>query len=264
MEDPQLSYLGLRPPKLIERLESLSPLVNETFFQAQYKTAEYSVSPKNLKAILKEALVAKSIKMVFGRRVESVSRNKPGDDILGKMHVVTDVSNHDFDMVVNCLWEGRDRIDRSIGIKLESGLNYRYKVGIKFPFMDEYASLPSLTIVNGAFGDFVRYTRDTGMYFSYYPVARLGITNNETKAMEWDGIAEGINPKEFTAYQVEEHQTVASCPSFPIPSCALTWVVDTSLAMAKQIFSTRILSYTNDQTFRFSSTMDILQFLLKN
>ena len=109
-------------------------------------------------------------------------------------------------MVVNCLWEQRAIIDKTIGMKFESGGNYRYKVGIKFPFMDQFAKLPSLTIVNGPFGDFVRYARDTGMYFSYYPVSRIGITTNETKMLEWDDIAEGKIPDKLAKYQIEQHQ----------------------------------------------------------
>ena len=187
VDDSELSYLGQKPPNLITRMEILPPTVNTSFFQAGYSSIEYALSPRNLKAVLKKALVLGGVKMVFGRREMDVKRNR--NDTLGRLRVVTNVSEHDFDVVVNCLWEGRAIIDQKLGVDFPSGGNYRFKFGVKFPYMDEYARLPSVTVVNGPCGDFVRYNRETGMYFTFYPVSRLGMTKNVTAMMEWDEIA---------------------------------------------------------------------------
>ena len=203
----ELSYLGLRPRKLIAR-KSLHPMANSSFFQAQYESVEYALSPEGLKMIFKEALREQSIKLVFGRTVKGLRRNLhlESGPKLGKMHLITDVSDHDFELVANCLWEGRAEIDRQMGVNFDSGGNYRFKMGIKFPFMDEYESIPSVTVVNGEFGDFVQYKRDKGMYFSYYPISRLGMTTNETKAKEeWEKIADGVIPAELKDFQVRAH-----------------------------------------------------------
>ena len=217
-EDPALSYLGLRPPKLIERKPNLHPGVNASFIQAQYISAEYAISTRKLKSIIKRALVDQSIKVVFGRKVVEVTRNTK-DKSRGKMRVVTDVSNHDFDVVVNCMWEGRSTIDKKMGVEFSSGGNYRFKVSIKFPFMEEFASLPSVTLVNGEYGDFVQYSREDGMYFSYYPVARLGMSTNDTEMMKWDRLADGIFPDEMKEYQLEAHQQAFRMyfPAYDIP-----------------------------------------------
>mmetsp|Transcript_2223 Transcript_2223/g.5078 ORF Transcript_2223/g.5078 Transcript_2223/m.5078 type:complete len:926 (+) Transcript_2223:36-2813(+) len=212
-EDTDLSYLGLRPPTLIERRqEQLHPMVNRSFFQAEYKSTEYAIDTSQLKAILKDALVNNSIKMVFGRNVETVEQNRRNtnttgiDEQLGRMKVVTNVSEHDFDVVVNCMWEGRSKIDRRLGVDFPSGNNYRFKTFIRFPFTDEYEILPSITVVNGEYGDFVQYSPDSDMYFSYYPVARLGITTNETEMVRWDDLADGRFPSDLRTQQVDAHQ----------------------------------------------------------
>jgi len=72
--------------------------------------------------------------------------------------------------------------------------------------MEEYVGLPSLTLVNGPFGDFVQYTRDTGMYFSFHPVSCLGLTVDETEMMKWAEIAEGHISADLARCQIEAHQ----------------------------------------------------------
>ena len=161
------------------------------------------MSPEGLKSILKEALNAQSVNMIFGRVIVDVKRSHQSG--LGQLLVSTNISEHNFDMVVNCLWEGRSAIDEKFGIEFNSGGNYRFKTGIKFPFMQEYKSLPSVTVVNGAFGDFVQYKERSGMYFSYYPVSRLGMTVNGTQMKSWDDLAEGNFPSQLEDAQVSEH-----------------------------------------------------------
>lgn len=154
VDDSELSYLGQKPPNLITRMETLPSTVNASFFQAGFSSVEYALSPGGIKALLKEALVLQGVKTVFGRTVMDVKRNV--NITLGNLRVVTNVSEHDFDVVVNCMWEGRNMIDKKLGLDFPSGGNYRFKFGVKFPYMDEYASLPSVTVVNGPYGDFVR------------------------------------------------------------------------------------------------------------
>ena len=128
------------------------------------------------------------------------------DQLLGPMKVVTNVSEHDFDVVVNCMWEGRSKIDKGLGVDFPSGNNYRFKTSIRFPFMEKYEILPSITVVNGEYGDFVQYSPDSDMYFSYYPVARLGMTTNETEMIQWDSLADGNFPNDLNAQLIGAHQ----------------------------------------------------------
>jgi hypothetical protein len=205
MEEPELSYLGSRPATLIEK-SPLPSAANASFFEAAYSSVEYSVSPEKMKAVLKEALKAQSVKMVFGRNVSKTQRNVPGDDMLGKFRVTSNVGEHDFDVVVNCLWEGRASIDKQLNVDFSSGNNYRFKFGIKFPYMAEYSELPSMTIVNGPFGDFVQYDQNHGMYFSYYPVSLMAMTTNTTLMKEWDALADLNIPSDIEAFQLESHK----------------------------------------------------------
>jgi hypothetical protein len=205
MDEPGLSYLGHRPPTLLEKIQ-LPRMANSSFFEAAYSSVEYSVSPEKLKAVLKEALKAQSVKTVFGRNIIETRRNTAGDDMLGKFRVISDVGEHDFDVVVNCLWEGRSSVDKQLKVDFPSGNNYRFKFGIKFPYMAKYSDLPSMTIVNGPYGDFVQYSEESGMYFSYYPVSLLAMTTNSTVMKEWDALADRNIPKDLENHQLESHR----------------------------------------------------------
>lgn len=54
------------------------------------------------------------------------------------------------------------------------------------------------------------------MYFTFYPVSRLGMTKNVTEMMEWDEIANGIIPEGLYAHQMNSHQEAFN-NYFPTP-----------------------------------------------
>ena len=65
------------------------------------------------------------------------------------------------------LWDGRLAIDATLGIHPGRKWIYRFKHGIRFQLFDS-ATLPSVTIVLGPFGDLVTYG-DGSYYISWYP-----------------------------------------------------------------------------------------------
>ena len=72
-----------------------------------------------------------------------------------------------FSGVVNALWDGRLAIDAMRGVHPGRKWIYRFKHGIRFR-LAETATLPSVTIVLGPFGDLVAY--GGGLYYlSWYP-----------------------------------------------------------------------------------------------
>ena len=72
-----------------------------------------------------------------------------------------------FSSVVNALWDGRLAIDATRGVHPGRKWIYRFKHGIRFR-LAETATLPSVTIVLGPFGDLVAY--GGGLYYlSWYP-----------------------------------------------------------------------------------------------
>ena len=202
--NPGDSYLGSRPDKIIERIP-LTRYVNSSFFEAMYTSEEYAIEPNKLKKLMENALISNGVKLAMKREISGVQKNYNATS-LGDYQVLTNTGTHDFDFIVNCLWEGRHAIDKTMDLPFNSGNNVRFKFGLKFSFMEEYAHFPSFTIVNGPFGDFVRYDKGVSdMYFSYYPSALIGMTNNETAMMEWDGLASGIVPNDVFSQQLEAH-----------------------------------------------------------
>jgi hypothetical protein len=107
---------------------------------------------------------------------------------LGRFRVTTDAGVHSANIVVNCLWESRAMIDERMGLPIWSGTNMRFKFGYRLPFLPSLSNVPSATIVNGPFGDFVKYGREQ-MYFSWYPLSSRGPVNAARPLPEWDDFA---------------------------------------------------------------------------
>ena len=78
-----------------------------------------------------------------------------------------DSDRESFSSVVNALWDGRLAIDATRGVHPGRKWIHRFKHGIRFR-LAETATLPSVTIVLGPFGDLVAY--GGGLYYlSWYP-----------------------------------------------------------------------------------------------
>ena len=67
-----------------------------------------------------------------------------------------DSDSETFSSVVNALWDGRLAIDATRGVHPGRKWIHRFKHGIRFRLVDT-ATLPSVTIVLGPFGDLVAY-----------------------------------------------------------------------------------------------------------
>jgi glycosyltransferase involved in cell wall biosynthesis len=204
-EDSSLSYLGCKPRSLWKRIK-LPENINASFFAAAFETEEYAISQIQVKEALAQALLDKSVKLRFDTEIVGVRRN-PNGTRTGRFRVATKQGGeHDVDLVVNCLWEGRAAIDRRMGIKQWSGTNVRFKLGVKTGYIGQLTSMPSTTIVNGPFGDFVNFPGEKRMYFSWYPVSMVGMTNDNVSNAEWEGIASGEIPDDLSTSQIAKHE----------------------------------------------------------
>jgi FAD dependent oxidoreductase len=76
-----------------------------------------------------------------------------------------------FDAVVNALWEGRPRIDRTVGHRPDAAEHHRYRVSL---FVRTATALESRSAVLavGAFGDVKSYS-ERDFYLSWYPAGLL-------------------------------------------------------------------------------------------
>ena len=91
-------------------------------------------------------------------------------------------------------------------LAFSSGTNYRFKFGVKFPFVEAYRAFPSVTVVNGPFGDFVNYGDDAPMYFSYYSKSLIGMTTDRGEMARWEAYANNSLPVDVARYQVAAHE----------------------------------------------------------
>lgn len=81
-----------------------------------------------------------------------------------------------FDAVINCLWEDRLKIDKTAGIETDRQNLTRFKATITLS--GEYAKVPSVTFIVGAYGDVVNYNSGE-FYLSWYPACKLGETTGD-------------------------------------------------------------------------------------
>lgn len=202
-EEPDLSYLGERPPRVLLGRTDVPDSVDSSYINAAYDSIEVCIVAKKLKVVLREALYEQGVDMVFGRTVLDVKRNKVGDDELGRLRVVSDIAENDYDAVVNCLWEGRANIDRKMGLNVTQDESYGFRSSVRLPNLQIHAHIPSVSIMNGPFGDFVRYGPEDQVYFAWHPVSVYGITQNETEAQQYENHANFNFPENFEKEKVE-------------------------------------------------------------
>lgn len=88
-----------------------------------------------------------------------------------------------YDHVVNCLWDGRLAIDRTAGVEPHRPWIYRFKHYLRLRPAPGSVTMPSTTLVLGAFGDSVAYN-DGSLYFSWYPACMRG-TSTELVPPLW-------------------------------------------------------------------------------
>ena len=210
-DDPTLSYLGERPQQLYRPIPLNKNLVNESFFEAAFESEEYAISHSEFKLAVKQALASKHSIHTLLNTIVVETRREVGEFSAHSRNptfqIVTNLGVHGgFDKVVNCLWEGRREIDQQMGIPAWSGNNVRLKFGIKTEHIEQLAAMPSMTIVNGPFGDFVNYPGDQKMYFSWYPVSMHGMVVDEKIPAELHDIADGAIPRDLEAFQINSHQ----------------------------------------------------------
>ena len=103
-----------------------------------------------------------SIELLPNVRIEAVAGSA------GKWRVSARPAMADsFDVIVNCLWHGREAVDRASGFGADaSQTSYRYRASA-FLRCREACQLPSVVLAVGPFGDIKNYN-DRDLYLSWY------------------------------------------------------------------------------------------------
>ena len=152
---------------------------------AAFATPEIAVHPPLLAAALRTRIAAEPrIELRTGRAVVAV------EDEATRLSVVSDgpdgADRRSYDHVVNALWDGRHAIDAGRGAAPARPWLYRFKHGIRFRPPAGTPPLPSVTIVNGPFGDIVSYADGT-VYLSWYPACLQGVSMELTPP-DWPAV----------------------------------------------------------------------------
>lgn len=158
--------------------------LNPEFIPQLVATTEYAVDPRHVARCLRRGLqTAEGIEFRPGHTVTAI------DPLKGNGYRVT--VQHDgqersesFPQVVNATWYRRLPLDRPLGIEPPGPWSHRYKFGNRVAVSLTRAQLPSITCVQGPFGDLVNFEAN-GFFLSWYPTGRTGMSLAESPP-EWD------------------------------------------------------------------------------
>jgi hypothetical protein len=172
-------YLGLGVGSSFAQLkeEEYAEWLDPSHFEAVFRTTEYAVDPRAIARQLRAALTAEPrIALHLDHRVDAVLPTRRGFRVLA-MHGGQTRADACTD-VVNASWSGRLPIDRALGIVPPHGWLHRYKFGSRVSIPLASDDVPSLTCVQGPFGDIVNFGA-SGLFVSWYPIGRTGMSSSE-------------------------------------------------------------------------------------
>ncbi len=207
-----LSYCGKQLNMMHEELDvSKLTYLNNTFIQGAHITEECAVKCQYIKNIIKNRLVVNKVNLILNTEIKSIQL------VTDNKYVITTLddkleynleNNLEYDMVVNCLWESRMKIDKCIFTNKHHDINnnIRIKCGIISKPIHSLSNCPSITIVNGPYGDYVNFNTDY-MYFSWYPISMIKMFVNENINEQYDKLCSGEIDGNYKTELISKHET---------------------------------------------------------
>jgi len=172
-----LDYFGSDyrlPPVRMSELECES-LFDRRLVKAAFKTSEIGIDPEALAAAVRARLLADpKIRCLLQARVYGAEPN--GNSVAIDFEMSGSRARERYDHVVNTLWDGRLAIDKTAGLEPERPWLYRVKHYLRLRTLNTASTLPSTTIILGAFGDIVAYG-NRALYLSWYPAGMRGVSS---------------------------------------------------------------------------------------
>jgi glycine/D-amino acid oxidase-like deaminating enzyme len=156
---------------------------NPELVESLYKTNEYAVDVRQIATLLRSAAMEhEKISIYLKTKVKHLKSTRKYFE-LALTHGIEHRTEH-FDVVINTSWDGRLELDRQLGIMPPYPWSYRYKLATRVISRFKESDLPSVTIVQGPYGDIVNF-KDHGMYYSWYPIGRMG-WSEDVKPPAWE------------------------------------------------------------------------------
>ena len=167
-------------PSYAQPQEEFARIFDSAQVSGGIQTDERSVNTAQVANIVSAAVLANPlITLMTNVNIEAADHLANGkyridcqDNICSKEH---------YDGVINCLWEDRVRLDKTVDIEPTRSWLVRYKAAIS-GFIAQPANrqlMPSATLVTGAYGDVVNHG-DGRFYLSWYPECKLGESQSDT------------------------------------------------------------------------------------
>jgi hypothetical protein len=192
-DDTRLHYLGRRPKRIWDDTE-LRFDGNSIIHGVM--TQETAVHPGWMRDVIVNAVRCDhQIKAFTEHRIDHVDRTGRGFKVFGVDH--TGTWNSSADVVINCLWEGKHRIDETLGLNHDPEWITRVKYGFVLQSKRELDHRPSLIVTHGPFGDIVNYPYDNTIYITWYPACMTYIGHTEELPGQWESVCEGHHPPDL-------------------------------------------------------------------
>ncbi len=184
--NPEHHYVGLRPRTLFRTgsVPDYGGRVSSERVVAAIKTTEIPLRVPVFRELLRQHLHSSAnIEILYRHRVESIDRTTSGFRVEGT-GADGETWKRDSESVVNCLWDGRLKLDEQMGVLPERRWVYRLKYRLFAELPESLRNLPSLTMVLGPFGDIVTDSRGP-TYLSWYPASMKGWNSEVSPPAEW-------------------------------------------------------------------------------
>jgi hypothetical protein len=163
---------------------ALEQIANPQFVKAGFITNEYAVEPRTIAGKLREALIREpSINLSLNTNVRRVARQE-NQFIVHSTDSTEYKKQEQYTDIVNATWAGRLEIDKQLDIVPPTKWSFRYKFGNKILVPVGRDEIPSITMVQGPFGDTVNF-KEKGLFLSWYPVGRTGWSEQHCPP-DWD------------------------------------------------------------------------------
>ncbi len=149
------------------------PRVGGAPVEVLYETEEVSVDPRPLARVVSSCLRSEPrAELRCGVEVLGARRRSGGKGLALEVATREGGSTVEADIVVNCSWADRLRLDRAVGLRSEGGTPcFRVKYQVIVRPRRPVRELAPVTMVQGPYGDLVPW-RDGEVYLSWYPLGR--------------------------------------------------------------------------------------------
>jgi len=206
-EDHALHYLGRRPQRLWNADAQFR--FNGQSIEHTVCTEEAAVHPGWLREIIVNAIKSNpGITTFLQHEIIDVAKVNATFRISAKN--LKETEKYTADIVVNCLWEGRQRVDSSVGLEYSGEWITRVKYGFILDATPQLQAVPSLILVHGPFGDIVKYPWDNSIYITWYPSCMAYLSNTHELPPEWDAVCNGTHPRGLQQRMLYETKSALS------------------------------------------------------